>query len=93
LTDKAVPANIKLNRDLEMEVPYGMNCSFYAMYYLVFLRSLLAYISFSGEADLIARIKEIAGKNQLWRSYIGMGYYNTTTPHTILRNMFENPGW
>jgi len=42
---------------------------------------------------LLARIKEIAEKNELWRSYIGMGYYNTTTPHTILRNMFENPGW
>ena len=32
-------------------------------------------------------------KNKLWRSYIGMGYYNTLMPHTILRNLFENPGW
>ena len=32
-------------------------------------------------------------KNKLWRSYIGMGYYNTVMPHTILRNLFENPGW
>ena len=30
---------------------------------------------------------------KVWRSYIGMGYYNTCIPHTILRNMFENPGW
>merc|ERR1719320_762490 len=45
------------------------------------------------EADVLKRIKEIAGKNQIWRSYIGMGYYNTKIPHTILRNMLENPGW
>ena len=32
-------------------------------------------------------------KNKLWRSYIGMGYYNTVMPHTIMRNLFENPGW
>ena len=38
-------------------------------------------------------IKEIVNKNHIWRSYIGMGYYNTKIPHTILRNMLENPGW
>jgi glycine dehydrogenase len=42
---------------------------------------------------VIKRIQEIVSKNKIWRSYIGMGYYNTKTPHTILRNMFENPGW
>ena len=47
----------------------------------------------TGEVDVLKRIKEIAGKNQIWRSYIGMGYYNTKIPHTILRNMLENPGW
>ena len=30
---------------------------------------------------------------QVMRTYIGMGYYGTCIPHTILRNMFENPGW
>ena len=47
----------------------------------------------SGEANVIKRIKEIVNKNHIWRSYIGMGYYNTKIPHTILRNMLENPGW
>ena len=51
------------------------------------------YCRYKGEADVLKRIKEIAGKNQIWRSYIGMGYYNTKIPHTILRNMLENPGW
>jgi len=46
-----------------------------------------------GEHELIRKIKVIAGKNKVWRSYIGMGYYNCRVPHTILRNVFENPGW
>lgn len=45
------------------------------------------------EHELIQRINGIASKNLMWRSYIGMGYYGTCIPHTILRNMFENPGW
>ena len=54
---------------------------------------LTAQIVFLGESEVIKRIKEIVKKNKIWRSFIGMGYYNTKTPHTILRNMFENPGW
>lgn len=46
-----------------------------------------------GEYDLIKRIRKIAERNQVWRSYIGMGYHNCCIPHTIMRNIFENPGW
>jgi len=45
------------------------------------------------EYEVIKRIQNIADRNQIWRTFLGMGYYNTCIPHTILRNMFENPGW
>ncbi len=45
------------------------------------------------ESEALAQLRAIAGQNQLYRSYIGMGYYNTKVPHVILRNVLENPGW
>lgn len=41
----------------------------------------------------LAELKEIASKNVIKRSLIGMGYYDTLTPGVILRNVLENPGW
>ena len=45
------------------------------------------------EADALATMKEILGKNKLVKSFIGQGYYGTLTPSVILRNVLENPGW
>jgi glycine dehydrogenase len=45
------------------------------------------------EYDYLTSLKKIAGKNKLFRNYIGQGYYPTITPSVILRNVFENPGW
>nr|CAH8674637.1 unnamed protein product [Schistosoma rodhaini] len=47
----------------------------------------------TSEAELIRRLKLLMNKNEVWRSYIGQGYYGTITPSTIQRNIFENPGW
>src|SRR5262245_27308150 len=45
------------------------------------------------EHDVLEEIRGIAGKNQVFRSYIGLGYHDTLTPPVIQRNILENPGW
>jgi glycine dehydrogenase len=45
------------------------------------------------ETEALVRIKQFADKNKVMKSYIGAGYYDTTVPPVILRNMLENPGW
>ncbi|HCM40748.1 MAG: glycine dehydrogenase (aminomethyl-transferring) [Bdellovibrionales bacterium GWB1_52_6] len=45
------------------------------------------------EYEALAAVRKIADENQVFRSFIGMGYYNTVTPPVIQRNIFENPGW
>lgn len=45
------------------------------------------------EAAYLARLRGIAAKNKLYRSYIGLGYYGTITPPVIQRCVLENPSW
>jgi glycine dehydrogenase len=45
------------------------------------------------ETEVLRVLKSIASKNKVYRSLIGMGYHDTDTPHVILRNILENPGW
>jgi glycine dehydrogenase len=45
------------------------------------------------ESQYLARLKAIGQKNQVLRSFIGLGYYDTLTPSVIKRNLFENAGW
>jgi glycine dehydrogenase len=45
------------------------------------------------ESQYLARLKDIARRNKLFRSFIGLGYYDTLTPSVIKRCLFENPGW
>ena len=46
-----------------------------------------------GEAQALAELRAIAGKNRVLRSFIGQGYHGTHTPGVILRNILENPAW
>ena len=46
-----------------------------------------------GEHELIEELKNLAADNQVLRSFIGQGYYDTITPPVVLRNVLENPGW
>ncbi|RKU01793.1 glycine dehydrogenase (aminomethyl-transferring) [Burkholderia sp. Nafp2/4-1b] len=45
------------------------------------------------EAEALAALRALADKNQVFRSYIGQGYYDSHTPAVILRNVLENPAW
>ncbi|MFD8482837.1 aminomethyl-transferring glycine dehydrogenase [Kitasatospora sp. NPDC059673] len=45
------------------------------------------------EAQVLAELRELAGRNQVLTSMIGLGYYGTFTPPVILRNVLENPAW
>ncbi|MEI6697129.1 MAG: aminomethyl-transferring glycine dehydrogenase [Bacteroidota bacterium] len=45
------------------------------------------------EFEYSNHIKEIGSKNKIYKTYIGMGYYNSITPGVITRNILENPGW
>jgi len=68
LIDRAVPASIRLGRELNLPKA-------------------------KGEREALAELKEIAGRNQVFRNYIGAGYYGCVTPPVIYRNILENPGW
>ena len=67
---------------IELTVPAGIR-----------LTKPLAIAAVQSEYSVLNQLKEIAAKNQVFRSYIGMGYANCITPTTIQRNILENPGW
>ena len=45
------------------------------------------------EHEALAAIRSIAQRNQIYRSYLGLGYYGCYTPPVVQRNVLENPGW
>lgn len=57
------------------------------------LKSPLKLPKGMSEYKFLNKFKKLAQKNEVLRSFIGMGYYNTITPTVILRNILENPGW
>ena len=57
------------------------------------LEQPMALADAKSEADMLQAMQRFASQNQIKRTFIGQGYYNTFTPNVILRNVFENPGW
>jgi glycine dehydrogenase len=45
------------------------------------------------ESEMLSRLGELASKNKVYKSYIGLGYYGTLVPPVVQRNVLENPGW
>ena len=59
----------------------------------IFLKKELQLPDSMSEIDFLNHIKKISFQNSVFKSYIGLGYYETITPPVILRNILENPGW
>ncbi len=57
------------------------------------LRQPLALGPHRGEHDVLADLRRLHDRNQIVRSFIGMGYHDCPTPPVIQRNILENPGW
>ncbi len=55
--------------------------------------SLTKFSEGLSEREVLERLREIAGKNAVFQSFTGMGYFDTFTPPVIQRNILENPGW
>ncbi len=46
-----------------------------------------------GEHQFLRELRQTASRNQIFRSFLGFGYYDCETPSVIVRNVLENPGW
>jgi glycine cleavage system P protein (glycine dehydrogenase) len=57
------------------------------------LKNPLAVAPGKSEFAFLRELKQVAQKNKIYKTYIGMGFYDTTVPSVILRNILENPGW
>jgi len=56
------------------------------------MRPLAIHTALS-ELDALANLRGISKKNQVFRSYLGLGYHDCLTPPVVQRNVLENPGW
>ncbi len=57
------------------------------------MRQPLTFGTLRGEHDVLAELRAMHDRNQVFRSFLGMGYHDCITPPVIQRNILENPGW
>ena len=56
-------------------------------------RTVMDLPSAVSEQEALAELKTVAQQNNVYRSFLGQGYYGTHTPAVIQRNVLENPAW
>jgi glycine dehydrogenase len=78
---QVLPADILSDRELKVEGPVKQS------------GSGPTWEGGFSESQLLQRLKEIAGENKVYKSYIGCGYAGTRVPEVIKRNVLENPAW
>ena len=71
-----------LDRLIDETIPNGIR-----------LRRKLDLPAAKSEYELLEQLHTIAAENEVWRSFLGMGYSDCITPPVIQRNVLENPGW
>ena len=71
-----------LDRLIDETIPNGIR-----------LRRNLGLPTAKSEYELLEQLHAIAAENEVWRSFLGMGYSDCITPPVIQRNVLENPGW
>jgi glycine cleavage system P protein (glycine dehydrogenase) len=71
-----------LDRLIDETIPNGIR-----------LRRKLGLPTAKSEYELLEQLHAIAAENEVWRSFLGMGYSDCITPPVIQRNVLENPGW
>jgi glycine dehydrogenase len=59
----------------------------------IYFQGTLDFHEALSEWDAIGRLREIGGRNQVYRSLIGLGYSSCIVPAVVQRNIMENPGW
>ena len=57
------------------------------------LREPLRIPAAKSEQEALEELRLLAAQNQVFRSYLGMGYHDCVTPTVIQRNVLDNPGW
>ena len=80
-TKQVLPADIMSSKDLRIEGPIPE------------AGSVATSEGGYSESQLLSRLREIAGENRVYKSYIGCGYAGTRVPEVIKRNILENPAW
>jgi glycine dehydrogenase len=80
---QVLPSDILSSRDIHIQTPSTTGRD----------KGLLPADSGYSESRLLMRLKAIASKNKIMRSYIGCGYAGTRVPEVIKRNVLEGPGW